>query len=136
MWQHGRVTVNLNHTIVWCRNKEASAEYLTEVLGLGEPRPWGPFLVVQMDNGTSLDFRDYYKSDGEMDTQHYAFLVSEGEFDQILGRLCASGQQYWAEPDYTNPGEVNHNDGGRGVYFKDPDGHALEVITRPYGSGG
>lgn len=130
------MAVSLNHTIVWCRDKEVSASYLAEVLGLKAPRPWGPFLVVEMGNEVSLDFREYYRSDSEMDHQHYAFLVSEDDFDQILGRLAARGQQYWAGPGYQRPGEINHNDGGRGLYFKDPDDHALEIITRPYGSGG
>lgn len=90
------MAVKLNHTIVWCRDKEVSASYLAEVLGLEAPRPWGPFLVVEMGNEVSLDFREYYSPDGEIDHQHYAFLVPEDDFDQILGRLTARGQQYWA----------------------------------------
>jgi catechol 2,3-dioxygenase-like lactoylglutathione lyase family enzyme len=126
----------LNHTIVWCRDKLVSAGYLTEVLGLDEATAFGPFLVVEMGNGVSLDFHDFYEPDGEIASQHYAFLVSEPEFDQIFGRIRARGQEYWADPGLQRPGEVNGNDGGRGVYFRDPDGHLLEIITRPYGSGG
>jgi catechol 2,3-dioxygenase-like lactoylglutathione lyase family enzyme len=126
----------LNHTIVWCRDKKVSAAYLTDILGLEEAKPWGPFLVVEMGNQVSLDFHDYYEPDGDISPQHYAFLVSEVDFDEILGRIRAAGQHYWADPGLDRAGEINHNDGGRGVYFQDPDRHLLEIITRPYGSAG
>ncbi len=126
------VSIRLNHTIVWCRDKALSAEYLTETLGLPPAKAWGGFLVVEMANDLSLDYKE---SSQEIASQHYAFLVSEEEFDEIFGRLGARGQEYWADPALRRPGEINHNDGGRGVYFKDPDGHLLEIITRPYGSG-
>ena len=129
------MSVTLNHTIVWCRDKSASARYLTGVLGLGDARPWGPFMVVEMGNGVSLDYHDFYSPDREILPQHYAFLVTENEFDEIFGRIEAGGQDYWADPGLSGKGKVNHNDGGRGVYFQDPDGHLLEIITRPYGSG-
>jgi catechol 2,3-dioxygenase-like lactoylglutathione lyase family enzyme len=125
---------SLNHTIVWCHDKLASAAYLTDTLGLGQPAALGPFLVVEMDNGVSLDFHDT-TPDIEIASQHYAFLVSEQEFDEIFGRVREQ-QDYWADPGLSRGGEVNDNDGGRGVYFRDPDGHLLEIITRPYGSGG
>ncbi len=125
----------LNHTIVWSRDKKASAEYLTRTMGLPPASPWGPFLVVEMANGVSLDFHDLEGEGGEISPQHYAFLVSEQEFDEIFGRI-RSEQTYWADPGLRREGEVNRNDGGRGVYFRDPDGHLLEIITRPYGSGG
>jgi catechol 2,3-dioxygenase-like lactoylglutathione lyase family enzyme len=128
------MSVVLNHTIVWCRDKKASSRYLASTLGLGEPKPWGPFMVVEMSNDVSLDFHDYYDPRGEIASQHYAFLVTEEEFGEILGRISATGQEHWADPGLNEPG-VNHNDGGRGTYFKDPDGHLLEIITRPYGSG-
>lgn len=101
------------------------------ILGLPEPEPFGPFLVVQVDNDVSLDFLD---SD-RVTSQHYAFLVSESEFDEIFGRIKDRGLDYWADPSQRRPAEINTNDGGRGVYFDDPDGHKLEIITRPYGSG-
>ena len=129
------MSVTLNHTIVWCRDKNASARYLTGILGLGNARPWGPFMVVEMGNGVSLDYHDFYNPDGEILPQHYAFLVTENEFDEIFGRIEAGGQDYWADPGLSGKGEINHNDGGRGVYFQDPDGHLLEIITRPYGAG-
>ena len=129
------MNVALNHTIVWCRDKNASARYLTGILGLGSARPWGPFMVVEMGNGVSLDYHEFYNPDGDTLPQHYAFLVTENEFDEIFGRIEAGGQDYWADPGLSGKDEINHNDGGRGVYFQDPDGHLLEIITRPYGAG-
>jgi catechol 2,3-dioxygenase-like lactoylglutathione lyase family enzyme len=126
------MSVQLNHTIVWCRDKRRSADYLTEMLGLPKAEPFGPFLVVEADNGVSLDFHDV---DGDITPQHYAFLISEEDFDAVFGRITDRSLPHGADPGRTRPGQINHNDGGRGVYFEDPDGHFLEVITRPYGSG-
>jgi catechol 2,3-dioxygenase-like lactoylglutathione lyase family enzyme len=126
------MAVQLNHTIVAARDREASAAFLAEILGLAAPAPYGPFLVVEAANGVSLDF---IRAEGEITPQHYAFLISEAEFDEIFGRIRAQGIGYWADPGRSRPGEINHNDGGRGVYFQDPNGHSLEIITRPYGSG-
>jgi catechol 2,3-dioxygenase-like lactoylglutathione lyase family enzyme len=126
------VSVQLNHTIVWCRDKRRSAQFLAQVLGLPEPVRFGPFLVVELDNHCSLDF---HSTDEEIAIQHYAFLIGENDFDLIFGRIKERGLEYWADPGRTRHGEINRNDGGRGVYFQDPDGHLLEVITRPYGSG-
>jgi catechol 2,3-dioxygenase-like lactoylglutathione lyase family enzyme len=126
------VSVQLNHTIVWCRDKERSAAFLADILGLASPRMFGPFRVVEAGNDVSLDFHD---NDGEIASQHYAFLISEDEFDEIFGRISERGLDYWADPALGQPGQINRNDGGRGVYFRDPDGHLLEIITRPYGSG-
>ena len=128
-----RMSVQLNHTIVWCCDRERSATFLAGILGRPPPTPFGPFLVVELDNGCSLDF---HAIDGEPRPQHYAFLIGEAEFDEIFGRIRARGMDYWADPARTHPGEINHHDGGRGVYFEDPDGHFLEILTRPYGSGG
>jgi len=130
------VTVALNHTIVWCRDKEVSARYLCDVLGLGVPTPFGPFLVVALANGVSMDFRNHLGTELDIAPQHYAFLVSDAEFEEIFGRIRAKGQEYWADPQMSSPGEVNERDGGRGVYFSDPDGHMLEIITVPYGGAG
>ncbi len=127
------MTVQLNHTIVWCRDKQRSATFLTEILGLPDPRPFGPFLVVELGNGVSLDFHD---RDGEVSPQHYAFLIGEDEFDAIFDRLRERGIDYWADPGRHRPGEINRHDGGRGLYFEDFDSHLLEILTRPYGSGG
>ena len=127
------MSVQLDHTIVWCREQETSATFLAEILGLPAPVRFGPFLVVEASNGVSLD---YHESEGDIASQHYAFLIGEDDFDAIFGRIRARRLDYWADPGRTRPGEINHHDGGRGVYFCDPDGHVLEVITRPYGSGG
>jgi catechol 2,3-dioxygenase-like lactoylglutathione lyase family enzyme len=127
------MAVDFNHTIVSARDSQTSATFLAEVLGLSAPRRWGPFLVVTTDNGANIDFLDV---DGEITPQHYAFLVSESEFDEIFGRIRERTLPYWADPAQTQRGEINHHDGGRGVYFEDRNGHLLEVITRPYGSGG
>ena len=127
------MTVQLNHTIVWCRDKRKSAAFLTEMLGLPKPTRFGPFLVVELGNNVSLDFHD---TDDEIASQHYAFLISEGEFDEVFGRIRSRGLDYWADPGQSKTGQINRHDGGRGLYCEDPDGHLLEVITRPYGSGG
>ena len=124
------MSVDLNHTIVACRDQQRSAAFLTEILGLPAASRFGRFLVVSTDNGVSLDFAE---TDAEITAQHYAFLSSEEEFDTIFGRITERGVQYWADPRRSRPGEINRNDGGRGVYFLDPDGHLMEVITRPYG---
>jgi catechol 2,3-dioxygenase-like lactoylglutathione lyase family enzyme len=128
-----RMSVRLNHTIVWCHDKQRSATFLAEILGRPSPTRFGPFLVVEVDNGASLDF---HETDGKIAPQHYAFLVGEDDFDDIFGRIRDRGLEHWADPGRTRPREINRNDGGRGVYFGAPDGHLLEIITRPYGSGG
>jgi catechol 2,3-dioxygenase-like lactoylglutathione lyase family enzyme len=125
------MSAELNHTIVWCSDKQRSAGFLTDLLGLPPARPFHHFLVVDLDNRVSLDF---YQKEGMVSRQHYAFLVGEAEFDAAFARIGAHGLTYWADPARTRPGEINRHDGGRGVYFEDPDGHLLELITRPYGS--
>ena len=127
------MSVQLNHTIVSCRDQQRSAAFLSEVLGLPPATKFGHFLVVEADNAVSLDFAE---SSGQIAAQHYAFLVGEDEFDAAFGRIRDRGLMYWADPGKSRPGGINHNDGGRGLYFDDPDGHRLEIITRPYGSGG
>ncbi|CRK58659.1 Glyoxalase/Bleomycin resistance protein/dioxygenase domain [Alloactinosynnema sp. L-07] len=124
--------VQLNHTIVAARDKVASSRFMSELLGLPEPIPFGPFLCVETANGVTLDF---IEERGEITSQHYAFLVSEPEFDEIFGRVQQWRLAYWADPFHHLAGEINTNDGGRGVYFDDLDGHNLEIITRPYGGG-
>jgi catechol 2,3-dioxygenase-like lactoylglutathione lyase family enzyme len=121
--------VQLNHTIVAARDKHESAAFLAEILGRPAPTTYGPFAVVELDNDVSLDFID----DPEIHQRHYAFLVSEEEFDEIFARIRARGLAFWADPFEHRPGEINTNDGGRGVYWNDPNGHKLEIITRPYG---
>jgi catechol 2,3-dioxygenase-like lactoylglutathione lyase family enzyme len=126
------MTIKLNHTIVHSRDPLAAARFFAEVLGLGDPRPFGPFLDVEVQNEVTLAFLDAEAM--EIQTQHYAFLVSETEFDQIFGRLKERAIKYWADPGQKQEGKINRHYGGRGVYFEDPSGHLLEIITRPYGS--
>jgi catechol 2,3-dioxygenase-like lactoylglutathione lyase family enzyme len=127
------MAVQLNHTIVSTRDRDASATFLSDILGLPTPTPFGPFMTVAADNDVTLDFME---AQGEITPQHYAFLVSETEFDEIFGRIGERGLTYWADPGQRRDGEINTRDGGRGLYFEDPDGHLLEILTRPYGSGG
>jgi catechol 2,3-dioxygenase-like lactoylglutathione lyase family enzyme len=129
------MSISFNHTIVAARDKQKSAEFLAELFGLPSPKPFGHFMVVALEHGVNLDFADVPEGE-EIRRQHYAFLVSEGEFDTIYGKIQARGLQHWADPGQRRPGEINHNDGGRGVYFPDPAGHGMEILTRPYGSGG
>lgn len=127
------MSVQLNHTIVRCRDKKVSANFLREILGLPAPSRFGPFLVVGLANAISLDF---YETEDEIMSQHYAFLVDEAEFEPIFERIQKRKLTYWADPAKEHPGKLNHRDGGKGLYFEDPDGHFLEILTRPYGSGG
>ncbi len=124
------MSVSLNHTIVSARDKEETARHLTSLLGLPDHTHFGPFAVVELGNGVSLDVMDDH---GTPHPQHYAFLVSEPEFDAIQARIVASGLTFWADPSHTREGVVNHNDGGRGLYWSGPDGHNLEILTVPYG---
>jgi catechol 2,3-dioxygenase-like lactoylglutathione lyase family enzyme len=127
------MAIQFNHTILYAQDSEASAAFLAEMLGLPAPARWGPFMVVKTDNGTNLDYMDI---DGEITRQHYAFLVEDSDFDDIFRRIREQKLPYWADPGQTQAGEINRHDGGRGLYFEDPNGHLLEIITRPYGSGG
>lgn len=124
------MAIQLNHTIVNARDKRRSAKFMAELLGVEAPASFGPFMVVNVDNGVSLDFIDHQ---GPITRQHYAFLVSELEFDAIFARIRERGLSYWADPARELANQINTHDGGRGLYWQDPDGHLLEIITRPYG---
>ena len=123
------MAIELNHTIVNSHDKQAGARFVADVLGLPAPTSFGPFAVVELQNGVSLDFMEV---DGEVGMQHYAFLISEDEFDVVSARLRERGVPTYADPGHKEPGSNTH-DGGRGLYFDSPEGHNLEVITRPYG---
>ncbi|GAA2375459.1 VOC family protein [Dactylosporangium salmoneum] len=127
------MSVQLNHTIVAARDKETSAKFLAAILDVPMGARFGPFVPVEVSNGVTLDFAD--TGDRPITSQHYAFLVSENDFDAIFGRIKQAGVTYYADPHHGQPQEINHRDGGRGVYFDDPNGHNLEILTRPYGSG-
>jgi catechol 2,3-dioxygenase-like lactoylglutathione lyase family enzyme len=126
------MTIKLNHTIVHSLDPRAAAAFFAELFGLPAPVPFGPFLGVKVGNEVTLDFLG---AEGmEIQMQHYAFLVSDAEFDQIFGRIQTRGLAYWADPGRKEKGKINRHFGGRGVYFQDPSGHLLEIITKPYGS--
>jgi catechol 2,3-dioxygenase-like lactoylglutathione lyase family enzyme len=121
------VTVELNHTIVPSDDKHAGAQFLADLLGLSVGAEIGPFVPVELGNGVTLD----YMNSAKVTPQHYAFLVDDETFDAAYKRLLDLGVQTWADPDHTQPGEINTRWGGRGVYFPDPSGHNLEMLTRP-----
>jgi catechol 2,3-dioxygenase-like lactoylglutathione lyase family enzyme len=120
------VSVQLNHIIVGARDKHASAKFLADILGLSVGRPSEPFVPVTLANGVTLD----YLNRQEIQPQHCAFLVDEDEFDAAFARLRQAGIDYYADPGHEQPDEINHLWGGRGVYFPDPDGHNMEILTR------
>lgn len=122
--------VQLNHTAVYASDRHLSAEFLAAILGLKVGAPFGPFLPVDLGNGVTLDY--YEKRDEPIQSQHYAFLVPDERFDAMIGRLDAVGVTYYADPNHTEPGRTNRLFGGRGAYFEDPDGHNMEIMTRPY----
>ena len=123
------MSVELNHTIIPARDRWASAKFLADILNVEAGPEWGHFVPIRTANGVTLDFADRE----DFRPQHYAFLVSEAEFDAALARIRAGGVRHYATPRRERPGEINHLYGGRGVYFEDPNGHLLELITKPYG---
>ena len=123
--------IKLNHTIVHSRDARAAADFFVGLFGLPAAVPFGPFLGVQVENEVTLDFLD--AGEMEVQMQHYAFLVGDAEFDAIFGRIKQKKLKYWADPGRSQEGRINHHFGGRGVYFQDPSGHLMEIITRPYG---
>lgn len=125
------MTAQLNHTIVWCSDKHRSSAFTADMIGLPAPQPFADFMVVAMENGVSLDFME---KDGPIALQHYAFLVDDARFDAGMAKIAERGLPHWADPARSKPNEINTHWGGRGVYFPDPDGHLLEMITKPYGS--
>jgi catechol 2,3-dioxygenase-like lactoylglutathione lyase family enzyme len=124
--------VELNHTIVHAPDNRESAQFLAGILGLEVGAAWGPFVPVATSNGVTLDFATIPAE--SITSQHYAFLVSDDEFDAAFDRIRQAGLTYYADPHLQRPGEINHHYGGRGLYFLDPAGHGMEIITRPYGS--
>lgn len=128
------MTVLFNHAIIAARDRRESASFFSRLFDLDEPTSWGPFALVAFDGGAFLQFAEPGINDIQM--QHYAFLVDDQRFDEIYQRLVAGRIEHWADPQMKLPGKINANNGGRGVYFKDPSGHGLEVLTRPYGSKG
>ncbi|MBF9068955.1 VOC family protein [Streptacidiphilus fuscans] len=126
----GTTTVQLNHTAVLAKDRQVSAEFLAEILGLTVGAPFGPFLPIELGNGVTLDY--YELRDQPVQSQHYAFLVPDEAFDGMIARLEAAHVTYYGDPQHTRPGELSAYFGGRGAYFEDPDGHNMEILTRPY----
>ena len=124
--------IAFNHSIPAARNRHESAAFLAGLFGLAEPTTWGPFATVTFEDGTFIQFAE--PAVDEIQMQHYAFLVGDDDFDAIYQRILDRGLEHWADPQRSQPGRINTNHGGRGVYFMDPAGHGLEVLTRPYGS--
>jgi catechol 2,3-dioxygenase-like lactoylglutathione lyase family enzyme len=124
------MSVELNHTIVWCHDTKASSAFLADILGRPAPVAFHHFMVVDLDNNVSIDFME---KTGDVTRQHYAFLIGEADFDAAFARIKERKLTYWADPACTQPNTFNTHDGGRGLYFEDPNGHLLEIITRPYG---
>jgi catechol 2,3-dioxygenase-like lactoylglutathione lyase family enzyme len=126
------VTVTLEHLLVPAHDRERSARFLSELLGLeylGLGSTAGPPAFARVQVGpTTLDFVDA----GEFEAEHYAFQVSEDELDAVLERVKGAGLSFYADPGHEHAGELNDWNGGRGFYFSDPnDGHNLELLTRP-----
>ena len=119
--------VELNHIVIPSHDKSASSRFLAEILGVGPPRPVSHFMAVETANGVTLDYDDV----AEFSAQHCAFLVSDAEFEAIFGRVKDAEVTHFADPGHHMPGEINQRNGGRGFYFSDPDGHNMEVFTRP-----
>ena len=118
-----------NHTIIASIDRAVSAEFYRSILEADEAPSWGPFTNLTLAGGVILQFAE---PPVEIQMQHYAFLVDDQHFDRAYQRLASAGVEHWADPQMTRPGETNTEHGGRGVYFKDPSGHALELITKPY----
>jgi len=127
------VPATFNHTIIAARDRAESARFFVDIIEAREAPSWGPFTNLQLDGGVLIQFADLpVEAFPEIQNQHYAFLVDDALFDRAYGRLCERGIEHWADPQMQRPGETNTGHGGRGVYFRDPAGHYIEIITAPY----
>ena len=118
-----------NHTIIAARDRNESARFYLELLELRPAPSWGVFTNIQLDDGVLLQFAE---PGVEIQMNHYAFLVDDDLFNRAYERLRDHRIEHWADPQMRRPGETNTEHGGRGVYLKDPAGHGIELITRPY----
>jgi catechol 2,3-dioxygenase-like lactoylglutathione lyase family enzyme len=118
-----------NHTIIAAKDREESARFFRELLEVPPAQSWGVFTNIQLSDGVLIQFAE---PPVDIQMQHYAFLLDDDLFDRAYRRLQERDIQHWADPQMRRPGETNTEHGGRGVYFKDPSGHAIELITRPY----
>jgi catechol 2,3-dioxygenase-like lactoylglutathione lyase family enzyme len=120
------MSVELNHTIIPARDPRASARFLAGILGLEVGQPVAHFTPVSLANHVTLD---YDQSDG-VEPHHYAFMVSDTEFEAAFGRIRDAGVTHYADPACRQPGQIYQGKGGnRGTYFRDPDGHLMEILT-------
>jgi catechol 2,3-dioxygenase-like lactoylglutathione lyase family enzyme len=122
------MTITLNHTIVPARDKQAAARFFADIFGLAVGKPGGHFAPVRVNDTLTLDFAD---AEEPIRSEHYAFHVSDPEFDAILQRVKAAGLTIGSTPWSLDDGKLNDWNGGRGFYFRDPDGHILELMTVP-----
>lgn len=123
------MTARFNHTIIAAIDRVESAAFFRDILELADAPSWGVFSNLLCEDGVLLQFAE---PPVEIQRQHYAFLVDDALFDRAYQRLCAREIEHWADPHFQRPGEINDGHGGRGVYFLDPAGHGIEMITRPY----
>ncbi|RSS82222.1 VOC family protein [Streptomyces sp. WAC06614] len=123
------MSATFNHTIIASTDRNESARLFRELLELEEAPSWGPFTNIRFADGVLLQFAE---PPVEIQMQHYAFLLDDPLFDRAYQRLRDRGIVHWADPQMRRAGEINDEHGGRGVYFKDPSGHLIELITRPY----
>ena len=123
------MTIELNHTIVPARDKEESARFYERMFGFEYTGAMGHFTPVKIQSQSlTLDFDE----DDSFEPGHFAFKVSEAEFDEIFARIVKEGLAYGSGPFSPEDKQINHWNGGRGVYFRDPSGHLLELLTRDY----
>ena len=122
------MSIELNHTIVPARDPQVSAQFLAGILGVAVDPPLSHFTPVTLANGVTLD---YDQAGSTIEPHHYAFLTGDEEFDAAFGRIKKAGLDYYADPGCREAGQINYSWGGRGVYFRDPDGHLMEILTRP-----
>ena len=121
------MTIILNHTIVPARDKAAAARFFAQLFGLKSEGSDGHFAPVRVNDTLTLLFDE----DTSFDSHHYAFHVSDSEFDDIFDRIKKAQLPYGSAPWSLDDGKLNDWNGGRGVYFKNPDGHVLELMTVP-----
>ena len=124
------MTIELNHTIVPAHDKHASARFLSRIFGIPYEPSGGYFAPVRVNDRFTLDFDDDYEASEQFGVHHYAFHVSDEEFDQIFWRVQQGGLDYGSEPGNPDNGKLNNWNGGRGIYFRDRSGHLLELLTR------
>jgi catechol 2,3-dioxygenase-like lactoylglutathione lyase family enzyme len=123
--EEARLTIVLDHTIVPARDKEESARFFARIFGLEYQGPVSHFAPVRINETLTIDFDNW----DNFERHHYAFKVSEAEFDGIFDRVRIEGLTYGSGPRAAENMEINHRNGGRGFYFRDPNGHLLEVLT-------